>query len=126
MKKISEMCLMELKEFYELTENDKAWAGKALEDIYQCELDIIDAYILELIPELVNKAEEIMADTSKECVEAYNSKIYGEENVRLMAAMHLRYSVTSRVLTELGILTPERVKEIYNASKNEVLDQKTD
>lgn len=124
MKKLEKMNLMELKEFYELVENDKAWAGKAFEDLYQFQLDCIDAQILNLVPEVVNMAEELMYDVSKECVEAFHLRVYGEKNIRLISALNLKYQVTSRILMELGLLTSERVDEIYIGAKNKVIDDK--
>lgn len=124
MKKLEKMNLMELKEFYELVENDKAWAGKAFEDLYQFQLDCIDAQILNLVPEVVNTAEELMYDVSKECVEAFHLRVYGEKNIRLISATNLKYQVTSRILMELGLLTSERVDEIYIGAKNKVIDDK--
>lgn len=124
MKKLEKMNLMELKEFYELVENDKAWAGKAFEDVYQFQLDCIDAQILNTVPEVINMAEEIMCDVSKECVEAFHLRVYGEQNIRLISATNLKYQVSGRILVELGLLTPERVDEIYRSTKNKVLDDK--
>lgn len=124
MKKLEKMNLMELKEFYELVENDKAWAGKAFEDLYQFQLDCIDAQILNLVPEVINTAEELMYDVSKECVEAFHLRVYGEKNIRLISATNLKYQVTSRILMELGLLTSERVNEIYIGAKNKVIDDK--
>lgn len=124
MKKLEKMNLMELKEFYELVENDKAWAGKAFEDLYQFQLNCIDAQILNLVPEVVNMAEELMYDVSKECVEAFHLRVYGEKNIRLISALNLKYQVTSRILMELGLLTSERVDEIYIGAKNKVIDDK--
>lgn len=124
MKKLEKMNLMELKEFYELVENDKAWAGKAFEDLYQFQLNCIDAQILNLVPEVINTAEELMYDVSKECVEAFHLRVYGEKNIRLISATNLKYQVTSRILMELGLLTSERVNEIYIGAKNKVIDDK--